>query len=204
MDEMYLRFMQTTFHKLDQLDSAAQRVDAKTGQLRKDVRRVEGVQKQQAATTDHLANSVDALRNFESSRLAWEHVGGGAHACRGLWYGEPPPGLALVHIGKGPPCWVRVGIGATLHLLEHEGHYINLETHRGKMTTLSTWIDRSAMNHPSQRPPPIITPGPRDASPDTDTPPTSPYLNTPPSTPRGPECRVNETRERCHVPPEAP
>ena len=40
----------------------------------------------------------------------------------------------------------------------HEDHYINLEIHKGKMTTLTTWIDRSPMNHPSQRSLPIITP----------------------------------------------
>ena len=72
---------------------------------------------------------------------------------------------------------ISVDIEATLHSLEHEDHYINLEIHKGKMTTLSTWIDRSPMNHPSQRSLPIITPGPRDASPDTDISPTSPYLN---------------------------
>ena len=77
------------------------------------MRRVEDVQKQQAETTDHRADSVDAVRNFESSRLAWEHVGRKIvhiHACRGLWYGEPGgnaqlacQGLLLGHPTQGGP-----------------------------------------------------------------------------------------------------
>ena len=70
-----------------------------------------------------------------------------------------------------------VDIEATLHSLEHEDHYINLEIHKGKMTTLSTWIDRSPMNHPSQRSLLLVTPGPRDVSPDTDISLTSPNPN---------------------------